>query len=255
MDMPGNRHQCTNESDFNLTFTGSSQLYGPTESKYINIESSPNSICCAPEIATMKEKRHKVTCVMFEAEACKKTSYLSLRVMAPNIAPCTYMDIIILCLNLQLINSAPISYPKNSSVVFNVSNSIVFSKNPADHPNNTFHYNELICNPNLPCTVFCDFGRACKGATIVCPINQQCNIVCSEFQSCRDINIDTTENYNHSLLNLEAIGIGALDGFVYPPYSVDDNNAFELNCGTQFQLQCEGMIVICPAYANCTINC
>ena len=163
--------------------------------------------------------------------------------------------IIFLCLNLKLIKSSPISYPKNSSIVFNINNSIIFTIDLQDRniANDSFQNNDLICDPNLPCTIFCDFRHACYGAIIACPINHQCHIMCTDSNSCQEIEINSPQN--HSLLNLEATGTNALLGFVYPPYAVDDHLDFELNCGVQFQFTCRGMDVICPAYASCTINC
>ena len=174
--------------------------------------------------------------------------------MTPSIVSCEYLFIIIYCLNLSLIIATPISYPQNSSIVFNVNNSIIFAVDPDIFNRSTpFQHNKLICDPNLPCTIFCEIFEACYNSTIICPVNHQCNIICSGSNSCKRMDINSPQN--HSLLNIKATGYNALSLFVYPPYPVDDYIDFQLNCGSQFQFQCYNMDVICPAYAKCTINC
>ena len=165
------------------------------------------------------------------------------------------MLIIILTLNLQLIRSVPISYPQNSSLASNINNSIVFIVDPNIFNNSLpFQDNKLLCDPNLPCTIFCDSSYACRDTTMICPVNHQCNIICSGSNACQQTNISCPQN--HSLLNVDASGQNVLFNFVYPPCGVDDHVDFELNCGSQYGVYyCRGMDVICPAYANCTIRC
>ena len=167
---------------------------------------------------------------------------------------CAHLLIIVLSLYLQLIKSAPISYPQNSSIASHINNSIVFLVDPAIFNRSLpFQGNKLICDPNLPCTIFCDSSWACWDTTMICPVNYQCNIICKGSDSCSGTNISCPQN--HSLLNLQATGSAALYGFVYPPCPVDDYIDFELDCGLQFGFHCRNLDIICPAYAKCSIKC
>ena len=146
-------------------------------------------------------------------------------------------------------NMALVTHVVFSQVLFfrtSLQQMVVFDANMT----NEWEHQSIHCDDNVPCAIICDMELSCLNSTVVCPNNHQCNIVCSAEKSCQQINISPPQN--QTLFNLSFTGKASLWGVTYPMY-VDNHQDLTLICNNSGQ--CQGMDIICPSAAKCTIQC